>query len=92
MKKLTVLGNNLLVEPLYDEDKSGIIAPDVAKNKVATNFGIIHAFGKKFHEAHPSVVRGNRALFRPFGTHEEITLNGKRHLFVDASYLIGIVE
>lgn len=87
---LTVLGNKLLLEMIYDEEKGGILLPDIAKKK--PNFGIVHAFGKTFHEEYPDVVKGNRIAIRPYGNHHEYELNGKLFMIVDASYVVGVVE
>ena len=89
--QLTMLGNKLLVEPIFDEEKGGVVIPDIAKQK--PNFGILRAFGKEFHDQNPEVQKGNRVAFKPYGSaFQSIELNGKEHWIITPEYIVGVVE
>lgn len=92
MKSLTLLGNKILIEVLQDKDKGSIIIPEIAKTR--PNFGIVRGFGTKVHEMYPDLKKGNRVLIKPYGSHQEIELNGKPHLIVSATpeYALCVVE
>jgi len=91
---LRVIGNKLLIEPLYDDYRGAIAIPEITNSKKWNrNTGVLHAFGEKVKESHPHLKCGMHLVFKPYNdsTHE-IELRGKTFLFINVDAVIGVME
>jgi len=90
---LKLLNNYLLIEPLKDEEKGGVVIPEIAASKKwHCNTGILHAFGDDVHRVHPDLKCGCHVIFKPYGDFEDIALRGKRFMVIDVEHVLGIIE
>jgi chaperonin GroES len=94
-KQVQPLGDKVLVRPLSQEEttKSGIVLPDVAKEKPQE--GEVIAVGKgKFVEGKlvPLDVKvGDKVLFTKYGP-TEIEVDGQELLIVEEKDILGIIK
>jgi len=93
--KVTPLFDNVLIEPLEAEEKtaSGIILPDVAKEK--PQMGIVKAVGKgkvgPKGDVHPMAVKvEDKVMYKKWGGNE-IKVNGKDMMLVGQEDILAIV-
>ena len=95
MAKIQPLGDKVLVRPLTQEEttKSGIVLPDVAKEKPQE--GEVVAVGKgKYIEGKlvPLDVKpGDRILFTKYGP-TEIEFEGQELLIVSEGDILGVIR
>jgi len=94
-KKIQPLGDKVLVRPLTQEEttKSGIVLPDVAKEKPQE--GEVIAVGKgKYVDGKLiplDVKEGDKILFTKYGP-TEIEFEGQELLIVSESDILGVIK
>lgn len=95
MAKIHPLGDKILVRPLTQEEttKSGIVLPDVAKEKPQE--GEVMAVGKgKYIDGKLvplDVQSGDKILFTKYGP-TEIEFEGQELLIVSESDILGVIK
>jgi chaperonin GroES len=94
MEKMTPLGNNVIVKPVAEEEKtkSGIIIPDTAKEKPHEGEIIAAGRGKvnKAGELMPMDVRvGDRVIYAKY-TGSEIKIEGEKYLIMPESDILAL--
>ncbi len=88
--KIKPLDDRVLIEIIPEENKtkSGIIIPDTAKEK--PKVGTVVAVGTD-EELQELIKKGMKVLFGKYAG-EEIQMEGKDHLLLQRSDILGIVE
>ena len=88
------LGNNILVEPLEQEQKlpSGLVIPDSAKEKPQEGKVVAAGPGKTDHGqlVKMTVKVGDRVLYKRFGG-DELKIDGKEYLMVTEDDLLAVI-
>jgi chaperonin GroES len=94
MEKLKPLGNNVIVKPLAEEEKtrSGIIIPDTAKEKphegevIAVGQGKVNKVGNLVAM---DVKAGDRVIYAKY-TGSEIKIEGEKYLIMPETDILAI--
>lgn len=88
--KIKPLDDRVLIEIIPEENKtkSGIIIPDTAKEK--PKVGTVVAVGTD-EDLKKLIKKGMKVLFGKYAG-EEIKIDGKDHLLLQRSDILGIVE
>jgi chaperonin GroES len=94
MEKMTPLGNNVIVKPIAEEEKtkSGLIIPDTAKEKPHEGEIIAAGPGKvnKTGQLMPMDVRvGDRVIYAKY-TGSEIKIEGEKYLIMPESDILAL--
>jgi len=97
MKKLTPLGNKLIVKRDESEDKSagGIILPDVAKTKPQRGRVIAVGPGKRNDDTGDviplDIAPGDVVLFTQWGGNE-VTIEGETYLILRDDDVLAVID
>lgn len=91
--KLVPLANKVIVEPIEEKTKGGIVLPETAKEKpqegrvMATGAGK-YIGGKKI----PLEVKvGDRVLFKKYGP-DEVKIEGKEYYILEEEDILAIIK
>jgi chaperonin GroES len=101
MTNIKPLGNNVLIEPLSDEEKghttsSGILIPETA-DKEKSDQGVVVEVGPGKRDENGnliplSVKQGQKVIFsKPYNA-EEIKINDKKYFFISEDNILAIYE
>lgn len=89
------LGNRVVVEPLKEETKGGIILPASADKEKPEKGKIIACGSGKFLEngtrAPMEVKVGDTVVFKKYSP-DEVKVDGKEYLVLEESDIMGIIE
>ncbi|MBI2551988.1 co-chaperone GroES [Candidatus Uhrbacteria bacterium] len=92
---LKPLGNRVVVEPLKEEVKGGIILPETADKEKAEKGKIIACGPGKLMDngqrAPLEVKVGDTVMFKKYSP-DEIKVEGKEYLVLEESDIMGIIE
>jgi len=92
---LKPLGNRVVVEPLKEETKGGIILPATVDKEKAEKGKVIACGPGKFMEngqrAVMEVKVGDVVMFKKYSP-DEIKVDGKEYLILEDSDIMGIIE
>lgn len=84
------LGENVLIQPIKPEKKtqSGIYLPEAAGEERRQE-GKVVAVGSS---QDITVKKGERVLFKQYGSSEEVTVTGETYLLVNYKDILAVVE
>lgn len=92
---LKPLGNRVVVEPLKEEVKGGIILPETADKEKAEKGKVIAVGPGKLMDngqrAPVEVKVGDKVMFKKYSP-DEIKVDGKDYLVLEESDIMGIIE
>lgn len=102
MDKINIkpLGNNVLIEPLSEEEKSsktksGIYIPDTI-DKEKPDQGMIVAVGSGARDDNGKIIpmsvkKGQKVVFSKFGP-DEIKVGNKKYYIISESHILAVIE
>lgn len=92
---LKPLSNRVVVEPVREEAKGGIILPETADKEKAEKGKIVAVGPGKLldngQRAAPEVKVGDTVVFKKYSP-DEIKVEGKEYLILEESDIMGIIE
>ena len=92
---LKPLSNRVVVEPIKEETKGGIILPETADKEKAEKGRIIATGPGKFLEngsrAPMEVKVGDKVMFKKYSP-DEVKVDRKEYLVLEESDIMGIIE
>ena len=90
--RITPLNNQILLQEVKDELKSGIIIPEPLNKDKQVQKGLVVAWAAgQYDNSTEPIKKHSTVLFNGYAA-SEITIDNKKHFLIDAEEILGIYE